>query len=141
MCKYPGPSTSCSSKTIFRELSSTAKQAILDKHNELRRRVAKGEETGGTNGPQPGASNMKKLVWSDELASLAQRWADQCTFGHDTSREKLDETSVGQNAYWGANSQQEEQAAIQGKQSNAAQNWYDEVTDPGFDSQNINPYV
>ena len=62
MCKYPGPSTSCSSKTIFRELSSTAKQVILDKHNELRRRVAKGEETGGINAPQPGASNMKKMV-------------------------------------------------------------------------------
>ena len=48
-------------------MSSEAKQAILDKHNELRRRVAKGEETGGINGPQPGASNMKKLVWSAEL--------------------------------------------------------------------------
>lgn len=62
-------------------------------------------------------------------------------FGHDTSREKLDGTSVGQNAYWGANSQEEDEAAIQGKQTNAAQNWYDEVTDPGFDSQTINPYT
>ena len=52
-----GPSGSCSSKTIFRELSSEAKSAILEKHNELRRNVAKGEETG-----QPAASNMKKLV-------------------------------------------------------------------------------
>ena len=57
-----GPSTSCSSKTIFRELSTAAKEAILEKHNQLRRRVAKGEETGGINSPQPGASNMKKLV-------------------------------------------------------------------------------
>ena len=77
MCKYPvryqilrnlshvyqqGPSSSCSTKTIFRELSSAAKDAILAKHNELRRRVAKGEETGGINSPQPGASNMRKLV-------------------------------------------------------------------------------
>ena len=51
-----------SSKTIFRELSSAAKDAILEKHNELRRRVAKGEETGGINPPQQAASNMKKLV-------------------------------------------------------------------------------
>ena len=57
-----GPSSSCTAKTIFRELSSAAKDAILEKHNELRRRVAKGEETGGINSPQPGASNMKKLV-------------------------------------------------------------------------------
>merc|ERR1711953_1062357 len=31
MCKYPGPSATCSSKTIFRELSAASKQAILDK--------------------------------------------------------------------------------------------------------------
>jgi len=141
MCKYPGPSSSCSTKTIFRELSSAAKDAILAKHNELRRRVAKGEETGGINSPQPGASNMKKLVWNVELEAIAQRWADQCTFGHDSVREKLDGTSVGQNAYWGGNSQQQDEAAVQGGMTNAAQNWYDEVTDPGFDSQTINPYT
>ena len=27
---------------------------------------------------QPGASNMRQLVWSDELARIAQTWADQC---------------------------------------------------------------
>ena len=121
-------------------MSSEAKQAILDKHNELRRRVAKGEETGGINGPQPGASNMKKLVWNSELETIAQRWADQCTFGHDSEREKLDGTSVGQNAYWGGNSQEQDETAVQGGMTKAAKSWYDEVTKPGFDSQNINPY-
>ena len=84
----------------------------MDKHNELRRRVAKGEETGGINAPQPGAANMRKMVkslqfsviydwtlcaqvWSTELEAIAQRWADQCTFGHDSTRDKLDGTSVG----------------------------------------------
>ena len=78
LCKYPvsvsivnrqaciylfqGPSDSCSTKTIYRELSEEAKQAILDMHNELRGRVARGEETGGINGPQPAAANMRKLV-------------------------------------------------------------------------------
>ena len=70
-------------------MSSEAKQAMLDKHNELRRRVAKGEETGGMNGPQPGASNMKKLVWSAELESVAQRWADQCTVKTDCEKSDL----------------------------------------------------
>jgi len=140
MCKYPGPSATCSSKTIFRELSAASKQAILDKHNELRRRVAKGEETGGINAPQPSASNMKKLVWSTELETVAQRWADQCTFGHDKERGKLDGTYVGQNAYWGGNSQQQDEAAVQAGMTTAAQKWYDEVTDPGFDSQTLNPY-
>ena len=57
-----GPSDSCTAKTIYRELSEEAKQAILEKHNELRGRVARGEETGGINGPQPAAANMRKLV-------------------------------------------------------------------------------
>ena len=47
---------------IFGALSAEAKQALLDRHNELRRRVAKGEET---NGPQPAAANMRKLVKTD----------------------------------------------------------------------------
>ena len=34
-------------------------------------------------------------VWHTELEAIAQRWADQCTFGHDSTRDKLDGTSVG----------------------------------------------
>ena len=89
-----GPSADCAAKTEFRQLSAAAKAAILDKHNELRRRVAKGEETSGLSGAQPAAANMKKMVWSEELETVAQRWADQCTFGHDKKREKLDGTYV-----------------------------------------------
>ena len=80
-------------------------------------------------------------MWNAELESVAQRWADQCTFGHDSERSKLDGTYVGQNAYWGGNSQQQDEAAVQSGMINAAQKWYDEVTDPGFDSQTINPYT
>ena len=57
-----GPSGSCGEKTIFRTLSADGKAAILDRHNTLRRRVAKGEETGGVNAPQPASANMKKMV-------------------------------------------------------------------------------
>jgi len=141
MCKYEGPSDTCSAQTIYRELSADAKQAILDKHNELRRKVAKGEETDGAPGPQPAASNMRKLVWNNELEAVAQRWADQCQFGHDSSRNKLDGTAVGQNAYWGGSSVESEEAAVQAGMINAAQAWYDEVSDPGFDSGSISPYV
>ena len=54
-----GPSATCAAKTEEREMTEAGKAAIVDKHNELRRKVAKGEET---NGPQPAASNMRKLV-------------------------------------------------------------------------------
>jgi len=141
MCKYQGPSDSCSSKTIFRKLSAEAKTIILDKHNELRRRVAKGEETEGSPGPQPGAANMKKMVWNNELEEIAQRWADQCTFGHDSIRTKMDGTAVGQNAYIGYSSVQMEEEVLQADMAKPASSWYSEVTDPGFNSQNINPFV
>ena len=79
-------------------------------------------------------------MWSTELEQTAQRWADQCDFGHDKERAKLDGTYVGQNAYEGGNSQQQDEAAVQAGMTTAAQAWYDEVTDPGFDSQTLNPY-
>ena len=25
-------------------------------------------------------------MWNDELATIAQRWADQCTYAHDKTR-------------------------------------------------------
>ena len=76
-------------------------QALLDLHNNLRARVARGEEgvqvkmsifwflniSSSLSPPsqsklsfrcQPGASNMQQLVWSEELARIAQTWADQC---------------------------------------------------------------
>ena len=83
MCLHQGPSEACTAKTVERDLTEAAKQALVDKHNELRRKVARGEET---NGAQPAASNMKKLVWNEELAVIAQRWADQCQFDHDTGK-------------------------------------------------------
>ena len=68
---FQGPPDSCARKTILRALSYDAQQAIVDKHNELRR---KGEETSNLAwGNQPPASNMRKLVWNNELAVTAQR--------------------------------------------------------------------
>ena len=63
MCKYCGfNEDKCNGNVCYRGFPQESKDAILDRHNELRRRVAKGRETGGINGPQPGASNMRKMV-------------------------------------------------------------------------------
>jgi len=137
MCKYSGLGSVCTADAGFiRGFTTAGKDLILQKHNELRSKVASGNEAG-----QPAATNMRRLVWNDELEAVAQRWADQCTFGHDSSRNKVDGTYVGQNAYISMSSQTTTQQAIMSGMDAAAQAWYDEVTDPGFNSANIDPYV
>ena len=42
-------------------------KTVLNKHNELRAKVANGQQIG-----QPPAANMKKLKWSSELATITQ---------------------------------------------------------------------
>lgn len=49
--------------------------------------MALGKEKRGLPGPQPSAANMNALIWDDNLAEVAQRWADQCTFQHDLCRQ------------------------------------------------------
>ncbi|XP_067002477.2 venom allergen 5.02-like [Anabrus simplex] len=96
MCKYQGMGNKCQ-PLYLRGVDSNQRNAILNKHNELRDKVARGQETRGSPGGQPTASNMKKLTWSDELASIAQRWADQCEYQHDTCRNTETYWWVGQN--------------------------------------------
>lgn len=60
---------------------------ILDVHNTLRNYVAHGKEFRGNPGPQPAAANMKMLEWSDDLASIAERWAAQCVYNNDECRD------------------------------------------------------
>merc|ERR1711909_149425 len=68
MTVYPGPADECGYELKFTGLDDATKKILLDKHNELRQKVASGGEAG-----QPGAANMRKLVWDDELATIAQR--------------------------------------------------------------------
>ena len=42
---------------------------------------------------------MFPKVWNDELEAIAQRWSDQCIGGHDSVRDKLDDTYVILNLY------------------------------------------
>ena len=92
MCKYPeGVSSNCGSY-YYRGLTTQEKREALDEHNRLRSRVA----MGSTN--HPSAGNMMELQWDEELATLAQRHADQCSFVHDSSDcRKVSRFRVGQN--------------------------------------------
>nr|XP_006826071.1 PREDICTED: uncharacterized protein LOC102806400 [Saccoglossus kowalevskii] len=51
------------------------KRAIVETHNMLRREVI------------PEASNMRKMVWDDDLAQLAQDWSEECIFAHTPDKE------------------------------------------------------
>ncbi|CAB3372010.1 Hypothetical predicted protein [Cloeon dipterum] len=73
------------------QLSIYDKDALVRIHNKLRSFVATGKLP-----HHPPAKNMNELTWDDELAEVAQRWAEQCTFGHDRNR-TVDRFAVGQN--------------------------------------------
>jgi len=135
---YPGPSDTCASSSLFNGFTEEGMAVIIAKHNELRQQVASGSET---NGPQPAASDMMKVHWNSELASVAQRWADQCTFGHDDDRSKCDGTYVGQNAYSSWSSQEKTQTEVMAEVGDAVQAWYNEVVEFGFNTDDINPFV
>ncbi|GFX04234.1 hypothetical protein TNCV_3973831 [Trichonephila clavipes] len=64
---------------------------ILKLHNTYRSQVAMGQETRA--GGLPQASDMLQMVWDNELAAVAQKWADNCDFNHDCKNCR----AVGQN--------------------------------------------
>ena len=121
MCKYCGIGPTCNNQVFDNEMTEAMKQEILDKHNELRAKVANGQE-----GNQPSATNMNKLIWDDELASNAQLWADQCPDGHDSNRRTIKYSGyVGQNMADSWNSRNNMYWGLGTK----VQDWYDEVKD------------
>merc|ERR1712059_30777 len=74
---------------------------------------------------QPAAANMRKLVWDNELATIAQRWADQCIWGHDKNRDLCDGTSSGQNGGISWSSREESNSSVWANVANmAAEGWY-----------------
>ncbi|XP_033607394.1 venom allergen 3-like [Cryptotermes secundus] len=124
MCEFqtsPGPKCEGYKK---QPLTQKEKDLIVRKHNELRSKVANGQEHKGNPGPQPPASNMAELVWDDELAEIAQRWADQCEVGHDKCR-TVERFSVGQN-FASITTTSPEFLNLLERQ---IQSWYDEVED------------
>merc|ERR1719283_190436 len=138
MTKYPGPAKTCDEKTIHSGFDQAAKDVIVKVHNELRNKVAMGNET---HGAHPQAANMMKMVWDDELAEIAQRWTDQCIFGHDSNRNTCYGLYVGQNGYWGASSAEMSPYSALGVSEDAVRSWYNEVKSPGFDSSHVSPFV
>jgi len=102
LCQYAGLGRTCPAP-IRRGVTNGDKNVIVSLHNKLRSQVALGQEFRGVVGSQPPAANMLEMTWDDELAVVAQRWADQCQFGHDSIR-NVGRFKVGQNVYIHAHS-------------------------------------
>jgi len=125
MCKYTGQACNF----IRRGFSGAEKANIVRYHNEKRQQVATGNQNG-----QPSASNMIELVWDDELETIAQRWADQCSFGHDSNRRSKRYGYAGQNVHMASTTGSDDSLDIQ----SAINGLYNEVSK--FDPNSINPF-
>jgi len=99
-CGQKGPGPSCNGGHLARGVTAAEIEEILAVHNRYRALVARGEERRGAPGPQPGAANMRQMVWDAELSVVAQAHADQCKFAHDCSDcRRVSRFGVGQNLY------------------------------------------
>jgi len=135
MCKYQGTGPACNGNVLRRGVSDQEREEILDAHNRFRAKIARGEEKRGKPGPQPPASNMRKMEWDEELATVAQRHADQCKFAHDCSDcRRVDRFGVGQNLYIYKQSLR----APDTKWEKAVTDWYDEVK--LFSNKKVEPF-
>ena len=85
---------------------------------------------------------MMKLVWNDEIAATAQRWADQCPVTpHDKVRSKCDGTWVGQNFFQESGSLHENRDRVYANVEKGIRAWYNEVTYAGgFPSSDIESF-
>ncbi|XP_037952746.1 peptidase inhibitor 16 isoform X1 [Teleopsis dalmanni] len=81
----------CQGKLLVTGITEEEKRVILQEHNRLRQLVATGRYPG-----QPAAENMREIVWDDELAARAQKWAENCQFRHDPLR-TINRFTMGQN--------------------------------------------
>ncbi|XP_064087317.1 CRISP/Allergen/PR-1-like [Macrobrachium nipponense] len=135
LCLHVGIGETCGNQVQARGVGAQDAALILAQHNQLRSRVAMGQEGRGTPGPQPQASNMRLLEWDDELALVAQSHADQCIFEHECSDcRRVSRFGVGQNLF--ISFQSNFDTRIQW--GRAIKAWYDEVAE--FDPNVIQPF-
>ncbi|XP_068217793.1 uncharacterized protein [Palaemon carinicauda] len=135
LCMQQGTGPDCGNQVLSGVISPNDAAFIVSEHNRLRSRVASGQETRGSPGPQPPAANMMLMEWDEELARVAQSHADRCIFAHECSAcRQVSRFGVGQNLFISA----------QIRRSNdpewpvAVSTWYNEVDI--FNPSNIRPY-
>lgn len=106
-------------------------EQVLKIHNDFRAQVANGQAM-----DLPSASNMKSLSWNQDLALVAQAWANQCLFDHDHAEARIipGYDNVGQNMYLQTISKK----VIGIKIEKSVTKWYDEIND--FEAEQVDPF-
>uniref|UniRef100_A0A224X3L0 CAP protein n=1 Tax=Megacormus gertschi TaxID=1843536 RepID=A0A224X3L0_9SCOR len=136
MCVYKAHA--CPNSQLLRSggISAADKDLILKVHNQIRSKVALGKVRG-----LPPAADMRVMAWDNELARIAQMWADQCTDGHDKLRD-TEKESVGQNvALRWTYSHKDPIMKDRPDWSHSIDLWAREYGQFGFHSGHISPFV
>ncbi|KAF6202933.1 hypothetical protein GE061_003340 [Apolygus lucorum] len=107
MCKYREETSSARCKSMKNEMTPKMRKDLMRLHNEFRNKIAGGSLKGW-----PSAADMAKVTWDENLAKSAQRWATQCSDGHDKCRITPEFEVVGQNILRTASSTHEFNTSI-----------------------------
>jgi len=76
-------------------VNTTIQRMILDQHNFYRSLTALGTTPG-----YPSATNIESLVWDPALASVAQTYAEQCIWNHNSNRKAQFYATSGQSMWY-----------------------------------------
>lgn len=95
LCKFKPckPSHACGTEFKMYKLTNITRSFIVSEHNILRSIQAQSRLG------YPAASNMRKMMYKEELEFLAQCWANRCTYKRDYCNATPDFKYVGQNVY------------------------------------------
>uniref|UniRef100_A0A8D0BHZ2 ShKT domain-containing protein n=1 Tax=Salvator merianae TaxID=96440 RepID=A0A8D0BHZ2_SALMN len=100
-------------------MPDSVKNEIVEKHNEIRRRVT------------PTASNMVKMIWSEKAAESAGKWARQCQPRNSPRNERiLDGVPCGESRM---------QASYSSSWSDVIEMWHRKVSNFRYGSGAIDP--
>uniref|UniRef100_A0A0M3IK17 SCP domain-containing protein n=1 Tax=Ascaris lumbricoides TaxID=6252 RepID=A0A0M3IK17_ASCLU len=78
------------------KLTPENRRVIINKHNQLRSKLAKGTVKDASGRRLMGGKNIYQLRWDCDMEQRAQDWADRCKYGHSTYEYR---NQAGENIY------------------------------------------
>lgn len=107
-------------------LSAETRAILVNKHNELRSLVGRGNGSNSltrNSGPEAcTAADMKAMAWDDNLARVAQAYAEKCVWEHNPKRNEEAGYSIGENLFSTTKSSPSDLLLLSGLDG-----WYNEV--------------